>query len=411
MRLRSLLWCVLFACGPSGSGKPEVTPPIAHACTWRDCAESAPTPSCVDYCASTTTTRMNPLDAGAVEATQADAAPSRPTLPPPKPTTLSLAKTGDPNADAELTAGDTAFERGDFPAAQKHYEAARTLAPKKVAVGVGLARVRIAKTGAPLDYGAAKGNAEIKAAVVDLKKLVAQEPDFGAAQAELGGALLMLADADQALIALRRAVELLPQEAEAHSMLGVALVATGHKDLAVPELQKASELDVGRGARHGNYGTVLLLVGRVADAVKELEIQAALADGDARAHSDLGTALLAQNDLVRATAELERAKQLDPTRASYRSNLGYAYQRANKMAEAIAEYRQAVQLDDKLADAWTNLGTALAHDPKTRAEARAAFEKARAIDPSDPNVKANLEELDALERESNKNATPKKTGP
>jgi Flp pilus assembly protein TadD len=182
-------------------------------------------------------------------------------------------------------------------------------------------------------------------------------------------------------------------------MLGVALVATGHRDLAVASLAKATELDPGRSARHGNYGTVLLLVGRVPEAVKELELQAQLDDGDARAHSDLGTALLAQNDLVRATAELERAKTLDPARASYRSNLGYAYQRA---------YREAIRLDDKLADAWTNLGTVLAKDPKTWVDARAAFEKARAIDPTDPNVKANLEELDALERDAKRNSSPKK---
>ena len=403
------LWLLsLMACAGGSANTTDKPPlPTVHTCTWRDCAESAPSPMCIDYCTSTTMTRTVPTDAGAPDDASRDSAPVRVSLPPPKPTTLAL-KTGDDKVDLELAAGDAAFERGDFALAQKRYEAARALAPKKAAVSVGLARVRIAKTGAPLDYGAAKGNVEIKAAVIDLKRLVTQEPDLGAAQAELGGALLMLAEADPALVALRRAVELLPQEAEAHSMLGVALVATGHRDLAVASLAKATELDPGRSARHGNYGTVLLLVGRVPEAVKEFELQAQLDDGDARAHSDLGTALLAQNDLVRATAELERAKTLDPARASYRSNLGYAYQRANRLPQAIAEYREAIRLDDKLADAWTNLGTVLAKDPKTWVDARAAFEKARAIDPTDPNVKANLEELDALERDAKKNSSPKK---
>jgi Flp pilus assembly protein TadD len=123
-------------------------------------------------------------------------------------------------------------------------------------------------------------------------------------------------------------------------------------------------------------------------------------ENDARAHSDLGTALLADNQIPRAITELERAVALDPKRATFRSNLGYALQITGKLPEAIAHYREALKLDDKLASAWINLATALAKEPRTRKEARAALERAKALDPSDPRVKANLEELDALEKSS-----------
>ncbi len=142
----------------------------------------------------------------------------------------------------------------------------------------------------------------------------------------------------------------------------------------------------------------MLMLGRVSDAVHEFEIQARLADGSARAHSDLGTALLAQNQIPKATSELERAVQLDGSRPSYLTNLGYAYQLIGRRADAIAKYRQALHIDDKFASAWIDLATALAQDPKTRAEARAALMTAQKIDSSDPRVKANLEELDALEK-------------
>ena len=122
-----------------------------------------------------------------------------------------------------------------------------------------------------------------------------------------------------------------------------------------------------------------------------------LADADARAHSDLGTALLGVNDIEGAVVELGRAIQLDGTRAAFHSNLGYALQVQGKVGEAIVEYRKALSLNDRSSSAWINLATALARDPKTRTEARAALEKARAIDPTDPRVSANLEELDALE--------------
>ena len=37
-------------------------------------------------------------------------------------------------------------------------------------------------------------------------------------------------------------------------------------------------------------------------------------------------------------------------------------------------------------------------DPRTRPEARAALLRAKALSPDDPRVKANLEELDAVEK-------------
>jgi Flp pilus assembly protein TadD len=121
-------------------------------------------------------------------------------------------------------------------------------------------------------------------------------------------------------------------------------------------------------------------------------------DGNARAHSDLGTALLGTQDLERAGGELRKAVQLEPNRAALHSNLGYAEQQMGHLDRAVAEYKDALRLDPKLTSAWINLATALARDPKTRAEARAALEKARALSPGDPRVSANLEELDALDK-------------
>jgi Flp pilus assembly protein TadD len=99
-----------------------------------------------------------------------------------------------------------------------------------------------------------------------------------------------------------------------------------------------------------------------------------------------------------AIPELHRAIQLDPKRATFHSNLGYALQLSGKLTEAVAEYREAIKIDPKLSSAWINLATALSRDPKTRGEARQALRTAAGLDPSDPRVKANLEELDALEK-------------
>ncbi len=349
----------------------------------------------------TTVTIAAPDDAGAALA-QVDAAIAQApeVLPPAKPTTIRLASATGDAVDQELDRGDAAFEKNALDEAKTHYEAAKKIGPRRAGPVVGIARVRIAKSNAPLDYGASKGNAEVTAATRELKAALAFDKDYGPAHAELGRALLMLGDADGALVSLRRASELLPNDAEAQSALGVALLATVNKNDALTSLQRATTIDSGSAPRHGNLGTVMLLLGRVNDAVHEFELQARLADGDARAHSDLGTALLAANQIPRAIGELERAVHLDATRASYATNLGYAYQLSGRRADAIAKYREALHIDDKFASAWIDLATALAQDPQTRAEARAALMTAQKIDPTDPRVKANLEELDALEKAS-----------
>jgi Flp pilus assembly protein TadD len=319
-------------------------------------------------------------------------------LSPPKATTIPLSSGGDSVMDRALYAGDLAFEEGNLDAAGKQYESARNAAPTRAEPWVGLARVRIARTGLPLDYDAGRGNAEVAAAVRDLRKAADAAPTCGAALVELGRALLLVGNAEGALGTLRKGVALLPEQAEAHSVLGVALLAIGHRDESLVELGRAAALDSGSAPRHGNLGTAFFMNGRVAEAVKEYETQVRLSDDDPRAHSDLGTALLASDDLTRAMSELRRAIALDPGRATFHSNLGYALQMQGMRNDAIAEYREALRLDGKLGSAWINLATLLARDPHTRADARAALETAKRIDPTDPRVKANLDELDALEK-------------
>ncbi len=334
-------------------------------------------------------------DGGTVAAPKPPAA-AKSSYPPPRPVTISLASAADDAVDQELKAGDGAFEADDLPNAEKHYRAAQKAAPKRAAPLVGLARVRMAKQNVSYDFGVAKGNVEIAAAANDLKKTVKMEPMLGAAQVELGRALLLLGDAKGAIDSLKKGVVLLPSEPEAHSTLGVAWLATGHPEEALGEMAQAAKLDPGNAARHGNYGTTLLMRGQTKEAIEEYRAAAAIDDKDARTHSDLGTALLGDNQVIAAVPELQMATTLDPDHATYHSNLGYALQIEGKLQQAEGEYRRAIKLDPKLASAWINLATLLAKDPKRRGEAKAALEQAKAIDPTDPRVKANLEELEQL---------------
>src|SRR5262245_43825419 len=78
----------------------------------------------------------SPAAAPAPEAPPALPAPparSVDALPPPKPTTIPLGKTGDASLDTALAAADKAFEAGDLDLALTGYDAARKAAPKRAA--------------------------------------------------------------------------------------------------------------------------------------------------------------------------------------------------------------------------------------------------------------------------------------
>lgn len=381
------------------------------------CAESKPVPIAPGYpCHDDATMRAlgtcegsKPTDApSAASAPPAATAPANvvaekppaATLPPPKPTSIALARTGDAKLDALLAPGDAAFEAGDFAQAETAYDAARKAFPKRAAGAVGVARARVAKAAPNLGYASAEKNKDVLAAAKDLAAAAKAEPGFGPAFVEHGRALLLLGDAQGAEVSLAKGVQLLDAEPEAHSALGVALLATGKSEQALTSLTKARDLDPGSAARRGNLGTVLFMRSRVKEAIKEYEVQVQLAPDDARAHSDLGTALLSDGDggPARAEAELRKAIAIDPRRATFRSNLGFALQLQGRTKDAVTEYREALRLDPKLVSAWVNLATVLARDPATRGEARKALETAAKLDPTDPRVKANLEELEALEK-------------
>jgi Flp pilus assembly protein TadD len=390
-----------IACGPEvpphATPLPDQTPPPGASATGPRFDSNA------------TLSETNPVGAqqsgsggaqGAGDAGSAARAPSQQTFPPPKPVVIKLARGDGSPPDAELAQGDAAMEASDYRGAEAHYAKAAKLAPKDAAAKVGKARASSTQAAPDFGYASAKGDRTVTAAVAALKSVVADPANasYGPGFAELGRAELLLGDAPSAVDHLKRAVELLPQEAEVHSALGVAELATGDAKAALSALKRAVELDPGSAPRHGNLGTVYFMLGQVSDAIPEYEIEVRLADTEPRAHSDLGTALLASNDLTRGVTELRRAVALDPHRATFHSNLGYALQLGNKKDEAIAEYREALRLDPKLVSALVNLATVLARDPKTRAEARNSLEQAKKIAPDDPRVKANMEELDALEK-------------
>ena len=351
--------------------------------------------------ASATELPSSPLrDAGALSVATATPVVNVPVAPlPPQILTVPLDR-GTTAADEALRAGDLAFEKDDFGAATLHYAAAAKLDGAHPGPKVGALRLRVASANVGASYGVAIGNATVRVIAKDLQSLVAAHPGYAPLDAELGKVLLLLGEAERAATHLERAAKALSNHAETSSNWGIALLASGKKEAALIALQRATDLDPKNASRRSNLGTVYLMNGKVEDALREYSTSLSIDPGDAKTWSDYGSTLLSNGSLEKGISAIEKAISIDPKRASFHNNLGYALQTIGKRGEALVAYRRALSIDETLVGAWINLATLLARDPKTRKEARAALERAKKLDASDPRIAANLEELTALEKEN-----------
>src|SRR5579884_1679063 len=198
-RTRLELALLLTACAACGGGTPPAAaanrasgaagqasapPPDAGApgspATGNEIATGSDTTTATPTRTTTTTTTTT-----ATATATGTPTPGTTPSPSPRPTTVRLSAGIGGRAGAELAAGDDAFDNGDLAGAQAHYQAARAAAAappadaratggpslERSAAAVGLARVRIARVDVPLDYAAAKGNAEVAAAAGELARV------------------------------------------------------------------------------------------------------------------------------------------------------------------------------------------------------------------------------------------------
>lgn len=93
-----------------------------------------------------------------------------------------------------------------------------------------------------------------------------------------------------------------------------------------------------------------------------------------------------QGDVSSMIATLEAKLKDNPNDAEGWRMLGWAFFETGKFAESATAYARATQIDPKKADYWSSLGEAkvLAGAGDVPPDAKAAFEKAIALDPKDP---------------------------
>ncbi len=244
--------------------------------------------------------------------------------------------------------------------------------------------------GAHLNLGVAlKVGGQLDEAIACYRRAIELDPKFVAAHINLGAILVQAQRTDEAVTFNRRAIELDPRHALAHFSQGNALKAKGQLDEAIACFRRAVALDPKFVQAHCNLGTALADNGQFDEAITSYQKAIDLDPKFVNAHYNLGTALTAKRKLDEAIASYRKAIELDPKHAPSHVNLGNLLRDKGKVDEAIAYYQKAIALDPGLVNAHNSLGVALASKSRLD-EAMACFRRAIKLDSRFAQAHMNL---------------------
>ena len=199
-------------------------------------------------------------------------------------------------------------------------------------------------------------NQQLNEAIIEFRRAIQIDPNFGEARKQLSAAYLESGDARNALREVVRAADLLPSDAELQLRAGNMLLA-------------ASQFEDARGradrilASHSNHAGALVLRGNALanlrdldGALKELEEAASAAPADGLIRSNIGIVQLARGEQDKAEESFRKATELAPSApAAYVSYANYL-QAARRPGEAEEQLKKAF----RVAPADVNVNRALA---------------------------------------------------
>jgi len=180
-----------------------------------------------------------------------------------------------------------------------------------------------------------------------------------------------------------------PRNANIWYQFSVVRAAEGRLEGALEAARQAVVLMPQAPWAHSQVGALLLALNRPADAVRPLAQASTLDPTRADVQNNLGAAMRAIGRHELARARFERALGLDPTYEDAAFNLAGTLVTLKRETEAIPYLEPLIAAGSSSAAVYAVYGRALWQDGRL-AEALAALERARELDPDFPEVYAHL---------------------
>jgi len=214
-------------------------------------------------------------------------------------------------------------------------------------------------------------------------------PNCWITHTNLGNALLIVGQRQEAIEQFRQALRIKSDYLEAHNNLGSALLQAGRLQEAIEHYKKALLIKPNHAKAHYNIGLALYQTGQHQDAIQHFEQALRLDPNYAEAHYNLGNALNAAGQYQQAIEHYQKALRLDPDLFEVHNNLGAVLILAGRPREAIEHCKQALRFKTNDAETHYNLGIAL-YQTGQHQEAIQNFQQALRLKPDYAKAHYNL---------------------
>jgi eukaryotic-like serine/threonine-protein kinase len=206
----------------------------------------------------------------------------------------------------------------------------------------------------------------LESAVPMLEQVVARDPQFAPAHADLARANLLqfIQQRDPKYIepartAALRAVALAPGLASPHVTLATLYARTSQNELASHEIEEALRLDRFNASAYGALADLYFRQGRTEQVEPTLRKAVSLAPDDWSLVQQLGEFYLNSGKWEEAGEQYRRAAELVPDNPRAHNNLGLVYRGMDRLDDAAEAFRRAIALEPTFLR-YRNLGMVLA---------------------------------------------------
>jgi protein O-GlcNAc transferase len=194
-------------------------------------------------------------------------------------------------------------------------------------------------------------------AIAVFQHVLELDPESAAASYQLALALQRSNKVQEAILLLKKVVTAEPNNAEAMTNLGMALCQAQLAKDAVPVLLRATALAPESVTAHQDLAAAYVQLSQFSDAVLELRQAIKLAPDLPQLHYNLGLALKMQDDATEAIPELQMAERLDPSAPEAPYLLGVLYMQTGRYEDAAREMSLSLKLRPENGDGWAALGS------------------------------------------------------
>jgi Flp pilus assembly protein TadD len=193
---------------------------------------------------------------------------------------------------------------------------------------------------------------------------------------------------EAALVPLKKFIAEKPEVAYAHFQMGYAYTALKRSDEARVEYERAAALDPKMPEPYLNLGILLLDKQQYAAAVAPLSKAVELLPAQSRPRSLLAVAQERSGDPDAAARSFEGVLHLDPNDLTANRYLGDIDLRRGKPAEAEARFRHALELQPDAPELLQGLARSL--EAQNKPEAADAYRNYLVVEPGDSGARAHL---------------------